>query len=92
MDSSPFQLGPFPPEGKPTPLEKSTFMTSHSVQYALLLMKRGNIKSSREQNVSKRGSSHGNSEHEEIQLEGLMKKAAFVRRPTSTQRHKDFLV
>lgn len=41
----------------------------------------GNIKSSRDQNVSKKGSSHGNSEHEEIQLVGLMKNAAFVPAP-----------
>lgn len=70
MDSSSFQLLPLPPEGKHPPLEKSTFTTSQFVQYASLLMRGepGNIKSSKDQNGSKKGSSHGNSEHEEIQL------------------------
>lgn len=94
MDSSSFQLRPLPTEGKHSPLEKSTFMMSQFVQYASLLMRGepGNIKSSRHQNFSKKGNSHGNSEHEEIQLLGLTKNAAFVQHPNSTQRHKDFLV
>lgn len=72
MDSSSFQPRPLPTEGKHPPLEKSTFMMSQFVQYVSLLMRGepGDIKSSRHQNVSKKGSSHGNSEHEEIQLLG----------------------
>lgn len=94
MDSSSFQLEPLPPGGKHPPLEKSTLVTSQVVQYVWLLMRGGswNIKSSRDQNVSQKGSSHGNSEHEETQLVGLMKNAAFVQHKTSMWRHKDFLV
>lgn len=56
MDSSSFQLWPLPPEGKPPPLEKSTFMTSQFVQYASLLMRGelGNIKKAAETKMSPR--------------------------------------
>lgn len=49
------------------------------------------LKRSRHRNVSKRGSSRGNTRHKEIQLLGSMKNAAFVRRQTKCRRTRSSL-